>query len=215
MSPKTEFKYFGRIFFFLGLSSVQPFLRKKSSNHNLFLYIPVLMQAIMIISELIWLHFFTKELFNPKNNQNESPLAVANAIKYRHISIYIQSMGLLFVAVIQIAESICKGDIDRKIKESIALFDQEMFARHSCRDPCSFCKKRSLKKFFGRIIFMFVIWFIMDISVLLTIDKSEKVWRQCVLLREFSSNMIRIGLIQTALHFRWVRVLVYFYVAVY
>lgn len=205
MPPKTEFKYLCRIFLFLGQTSVQSFFRKKSRYHNLLLCIPVVVQAISIILELIWLQFYTNELYNPKYHPNSNVRAIADAVQFRYISIYSQSIGLLIVATIQIIENICKSDIDQKIKDSIALFDQEMFAKHFCCNSCSFCNKRSLKTFFGQTVVIFVIWLIMDIAVLLTINDEEAFWRKCICVREFSSNMIRIGMIQVLLHFHWVR----------
>lgn len=195
MSPKTEFNSICRIFLALGLSSVPPFFRKHSNYYNLFLCIPVAIQAMLVIAELLYVHFYPDEIYHVTS-------------RIGAITDYIQVLGLHAVGIIQIVENIFRSKIDKKIKESIEQFDQEMLTNHMCNElkNCKFCKNRSLKLFcMSRTIILFVCPLILDITIMLNIDDDDKNWRQSIGVREISSNMIRIGLIQVVLHFHWVR----------
>lgn len=196
MSSNTEFNSICRIFLALGLSSVPPFFRKNSSYYNLFLCIPVAIQAMMVLAQMLVVYFYPDEIYHITSRVGA-------------ITDVIQVNGLLLVAIVQIVENICRSGIDRKIKESIELFDHEIFNGHICRETkiCKLCKKRSLTRFcISRIIILVVCPLISDIVIIKSIDDDDKNWRQSICVREISTNMIRIGLVQAVLHFRWVRI---------
>ena len=123
----------------------------------------------------------------------------------------IQILGLLVAGIIQIVENISKSHIDLCIKESIESADREIFLNHYCpkynRTECDFCQKLSLKPFLiSRTVCLLLLSLAIDTIILLTLPDDQKIWRHSICVREFTANMIRIGLLYVACHFYWVNI---------
>lgn len=194
MHPKTELKTISYIFASVGLATVQPNFQKNFPNQNFILFIPTLIQIIIISLELYVGLAYPEEFFH----RTSSVGAFTDLV---------QVFGLLTAGIIQITENIWKRQIDQCLKESIERFDRVIFAKHHCRNAkkCVFCQNRSVKSFLiSRTILLFVLSLAIDISILLTIDDEERIWRQSIWVRELTAKMIRLGLIYIVCHLYWV-----------
>lgn len=197
MYPKTELNLIYPVLVCLGLSSLQPLFQKNSPLQNTILYIPTLIQTIVLIIEVWIVLTYPFEIFR------------SSTVVGTFTNIF-QVLGILFACMLQILENIWKGELDNSIKESVGEFDLKIFNRHSCQNPsnCSFVRERSQKQFLiNRTICLLFVPFILNISILLTIPERDKTWQQSILVREFTVNMIHIGLINVVCHFYWVRIL--------
>lgn len=198
MHPKTELKSFCLIFARIGLSSVQPYIKENASNQNILLWIPTFIQAVILIFEFWFVLTFPNEIFH-------------SATSVGTFTDIVQVFGILIAGMVQILENVWKNGNNSNLKLSIEDFDREIFAKHACQNSgnCSFCQKRSLKPYLiSRTINLLVVGLVIDVAIMVTLryqPKQDVIWQQSICVREFTANMIRIGLIQVALHFHWVR----------
>lgn len=120
---------------------------------------------------------------------------------------FVHAFRVLFAAAAQILENILKTHVEDELNESIEAIDDEIFAKHLCSNSkrCSFCRKRSLKFFFySRIALFPVTCFMVDLTLMNLVSETDKTWANSLFIREFSSSMVRIGMIQIVCHFYWV-----------
>lgn len=196
MHPENEFKSISHIFVCLGLATVQPYFRSDSQLHNVFLIIPTIIQSLVILLEVCISMLYPEEFI----------LQETDVTKFTDV---VQLFGILSAGTIQILENVSKSRIDQSIKESIENFDRDIFTEHHCRrlENCAFCKKRFLRPFLiTRAFYLVIVSFTMDAIVVITLDDEEKHWRQSLLARRFTANMIRIGLLHIVCHFHWVNI---------
>lgn len=119
----------------------------------------------------------------------------------------VQVFRAFITVTIQILENILKTRIDDEINESIEAIDDEIFARHFCRNikSCSFCRRRSLKfVFYSRILIVPVTCILIDLTLMAMVSKTYTLWSENLYIREFSVGMIRMGIVQIACNFHWV-----------
>lgn len=195
MHSKNEFKAISFVFACVGMATVQSHLRQNCPHRNFFLFIPTCVQLIIVVYVVL---LYLKQF--PYN------LTILGA----YIDI-IQVIGLQIAGIILIVENISKSHIDQCIKESIESVDREISLSHYCpewnKSKCGFCQKLSLKPFLiSRTVCLLLLPFAIDTIVLLTLPDDQKIWRHTIFVREFTNNMIRIGLLYIACHFYWVNI---------
>lgn len=197
MHPKNELKLISCIFACMGLAAVQPYFRTKFSIHNIVLIIPTAIQLLILCLEMYTAIAYPEEFYL---------LSILTVGEFTDI---VQLFGLLIAGIIQIVENTSKSQIDQSIKDSIKNIDQEIFTKYHCKSSknCSFCKKRSLKPFLiSRMFYLIVVSFAIDAAVVFTVGARKKIWRQGICVREFTANMIRLGLLYIVCHFYWVNI---------
>lgn len=194
MHPKNEFKALSFVFACIGMASVQSHFRSNVPIRNLCLMIPTCVQLMVVSLELYAVLVYPTEFYH-------TSLLVGGYIDVVLI------VGLFVVGIIQIVENISKSQIDQRIKESIESVDREIFRIHYCRGSgkCAFCQKLSLKPFLiKRAPYLFVVSLAIDSIVVLMLHENNRIWKHNICIREFTANMIRIGLFYVACHFYWV-----------
>lgn len=196
MDPKTEIKTICHAFAWMGLSSVQPYLREKSSIHNILLFVPIIIQIVVVSIEAYLVLSYPSEFFHPTS-------------KMGAFTDVLQVGGILIAGIVQIIENIWKCTLDQRIGYFIAKIDDNIFAQHFCARPpnCSFCRKRSLKAhLMTRTFYLIVVALLVDLIIITTIPNTEKTWRQSIIVREITSNIIRFGILQIDCYFYWVNI---------
>lgn len=194
MDPKNEMNTFCHIFAWMGLSSVQPYLRQKSPIHNTLIFVPIVIQAVIILIEVYIVFTYPDALFHKGSI-------------FGAITDVLQVGGILFAGLVQILENIWKFPLDQRIGKMIAKIDEDIFARHFCRSPpnCSFCKQRSLKPFIvSRGLLLIVVTLLVDLIIITSIPESEKNWQRSIIVREYTTIVLRIGTLQIISYFHWV-----------
>lgn len=194
MQPKTEMKTFCHIFAWLGLSSVQPYLRQKSPIHNTLIFVPTVIQAVIIVIEVCIVFTYPKALFHKGS--------ILGAI-----TDVLQVGAILFAGFVQLLENIMKFSLDQRIGKIIAEIDKDIFARHLCRGPriCSFCKQRSLTPFLvSRGFYLILVTTLVDSFIIASVPENEKTWQQSIIVREYTTIVLRIGVIQITCYLHWV-----------
>lgn len=176
------------------MASPKIHFRANSRLFNWFLFVPSVVQLMIIFIESYIVFLYPHEFLN-------------HGSKMGMFTDFIQVYGMLFAGIVQIVENLLKGNLDQIINDSIEAFDQEIFAKHACRNPhyCSFHRQRSLLPFLiDRLFYFLFVTFVFDVAVILTISNEDRVWRQSICVREFTVNTIRIGMVYAVFHFYWV-----------
>lgn len=119
----------------------------------------------------------------------------------------LQVFRILLLTIVQTLENIFKSRVEDNLNVSIEAIDTEIFARHSCSNTktCSFCRKRSLKfVFYSRIMYLPVMGFVIDFTVMKIVSETHKLWSEDLYIREFSASMTRVAAIHILCYFSWV-----------
>lgn len=197
MCPKNQFKKICEFFLRIGVACPTPYFRRNSQIYNSLLLIPVSIQLIVTFFAAVIVFIYPEEFLH----HNTIIGAFTDVV---------QVYGVLFAAAIQAIEQMLKGKLEQSIIESIEKFDLEIFAQHKCRYPhnCPVQRQRSLMPFLiSKTIYLLIIPIAIDTAIVLTIlDEEERVWRQSICVREFTTIMIRVGLIYIVCHFLWVKI---------
>lgn len=194
MQSKTEMNSIVHVLAWMGLSSVEPYLREKCRLYKTLIFVPITIQAIILLVEIFLVLAYPLQFFH-------------HSTKMGQFTDILQVGGVLITGFVQIVENILKYSLHQKIGKMIFAIDETIFARHLCTKlpSCSFCKRRSLLPYLiNRGFFLIFVAFLIDIIIITSIPEVEKVWKQSIIVREFTMNMIRIGMFQINCYFYWV-----------
>lgn len=195
MHAQTQMKSIYCVFAFIGISSVHRYLRNNSRVRNTLIHVPTLIQGAVVFMEAYIVLKYPDEIYH-------------RSTRLGAFTDLVQVGGTLAVGFIQILENILKAPLDENIYKNINKIDLEISARHYCRGSgCTFYRDRSLNSFLiSRTFFLIGLGLTLDLFIIFTIPDVEKLWRQSIMVREVTANMIRIGLLQISCHFFWVSI---------
>lgn len=194
MRLENGLKRFSQISLYLGLCSVHPHFWKKAIWLNAILFVPIVIQLLILTIET-----YTAIKYSAEFMHRSSELGA--------ITDMVQVYGIFLLAIIQIVENLLKGKADMELRETFDRIDQTIYAWHFCfvGQNCKKCETLNLKWYLFRHIFLvLIVTNIFDLTIMLTLNGEYAVWRQSICVRILSMNMIRIHLLQIICYFGWI-----------
>lgn len=194
MSSRSGLGPFFNLTLLMGLSPIHPYLRKNSDLYNSSLFIPILIQLSFTSIEIYIAIKFPEEIYHPT-----SVLGAATD--------YVQVFGIISISVAFIVENLLMGQLDTKIRKTIERIDRDIYSWHFCYigTNCPKCRKLCLKRFlYKKAFWLVIVSSLTDFWVILTIPEEERAWRQSIILRKLSKDMVYISLLRIICYFGWI-----------